>query len=295
MSLLHLTIGCKNYEALETLLKIDNRLQHWGTDCFERNVFHMACNFFDNKSLQILYRRGKFNIDFFNQKNQNGESAFHNICFIGCKDLVQELIEKDGIIFNSSCNTGNTPFIMSIFSKNMELVKLLHEKKVNIKQKNRFGYDALQLACLNNFFDGAKQLIKWGVNIDTKNNECNTPLIFAILVNSIDIFHLLLDNKADVHSVNTNGCTPLHVAVQVNNVEFVRRLLKNGAKTNTRNKRHLTPLTEAGCLQRTELVQILLEYATHEAVCSAYKLVKMNKLDIIAEIIEKYMETHDIT
>lgn len=119
-------------------------------------------------------------------------------------------------IFPSSKNIGNY-FVELIEENNCENIKLfLANLEKNLLANKLFDSNtdnALNYACLNEFYDSALCLINTGnANIDEKNAEGYTPLMFCARSSdrkSLEVAEALLSRGCKAEEVNNDGRTAL--------------------------------------------------------------------------------------
>lgn len=157
---------------------------------------------------------------------------------------------------------GYTPLDTAIYTKSIDLVKLLVEKDANVNSISGNNYRPLHTATESGTFEIVKLLIENGadVNVFTKNN--NTPLILAARSNDTEMVTLLLENGAsrEINTRSKNLDHPLVYAVQNNNINMARILLENNADANVRStdNNKYTPLMIASKSENSDIVQLLI-------------------------------------
>ena len=110
----------------------------------------------------------------------------------------------------------------------IEMVKILIEKVVDINVTNINGSTALHLA-INNI-ETMQFLIEKGIDINAKNKYGNTVLHVAVWNNYYDIVQFLIEKGADINEKNNNGNMVLDLAFKNNDIEMVLLIINNGAK-----------------------------------------------------------------
>jgi|GEM_PF-2241157 len=136
-------------------------------------------------------------------------------------------------------------FVYAIFTKQLDVCKLLLEKTEDINLQNIKGESLLYIACHANLSDIVKLLLEKGADANLKNQMGDSPLIAACLNDSASIVKLLLEHNADVaSSTQDENTTPLMIAIDKGNLDIVKLLLeKNPAShVNLRDKEGLTSL-----------------------------------------------------
>lgn len=262
MSLLHLSISFDNWQGFQILFKIENNLEKWNKDIDANTILHTACKTLNTKFLNALCQDGRFSTDYLNVTNQKGLSSFHCLCSVDSDKWMNNVVNRVGLKFELTCKEGNTPFITSVISGNLQLAKLLFSKGVNIDHQNKNGFSALHYASMKNLPSCVQQLIEWNAKIDTKNKYGLTPLCFAVINDNKDIVEFLIKYEANMNIADRHGWTVLHHAVKRNNVELLKCLLDNKAKVNCKNKKRRTPLMLAYSIGNIKAAMEILPYVT---------------------------------
>lgn len=138
------------------------------------------------------------------------------------------------------------------------LVSVLDSGKVYVDCKDQEGTTALILACANNNYDCAKELLEQGANPAAKRVTGTTALFFAAQGGYLDIVKLLLEHNAPVDAASVDGGTPLLVACQCNHLDVVEELVKAGASIHTQMSDRATPLFVAAQNGHLKLVSHLI-------------------------------------
>ncbi len=212
-----------------------------------------------------------------NIKTTNGTTALMLAAYDGNLELIKFLVES-GADVNAKKNNGNTILMTGIswFSNplgndrwvqigisqfqqdrynqvnasdernQMEIVKYLIEKTLDINNQDSEGTTALIMASKYGNLELAKLLIKKGAEINAKTKDGNTALKEAADTRGhLELVKFLLENKADINAKTVDGTTALMTAVRNNNLEVVRFLLENKADVNAKTKDGNTALKYA--------------------------------------------------
>jgi ankyrin repeat protein len=135
------------------------------------------------------------------------------------------------------------------YSGNIQKIKTLLEKKININSQDNTGKTALHKPFWSGLAESikleiAKLLIEKGADANIKcYKSLQTPLHRALIQNSSEtIITLLLNAKADPNSQNIMGGTPLMLAVSHVQANIIPLLLTAGAQVNIVSKNNMTAL-----------------------------------------------------
>jgi len=186
--------------------------------------------------------------------SKDGKSLLHHAALNGSVHLVDYLIKNklvndiDGVDQNYE-----TPLILAVKSKNVDIVKYLVERGADVNHTNIIGESVLAMACYGRItkinLTILQYLIDHGANINTiynfeensiyvdKKVYCKeTPLIFAINRKNIELVKILVENGADVNRKNDYGekMPPLYYTLSYDykNIDIIKYLLHHGANPN---------------------------------------------------------------
>jgi serine/threonine-protein phosphatase 6 regulatory ankyrin repeat subunit B len=126
-------------------------------------------------------------------------------------DIAKELI-RNGANVNVQDEQGRTP-LMIVFDTTWDthIVRDLIENGTDVNIKDANGSNILHFACVTNNqnLEVIKQIISKGVDINSQNNDGYTALICATANLSSDIVKELIANGADVNIAGNDGSTAL--------------------------------------------------------------------------------------
>ncbi|XP_037289472.1 uncharacterized protein LOC119183120 isoform X3 [Rhipicephalus microplus] len=140
------------------------------------------------------------------------------------------------------------------------LVSVLDSGKVYVDCKDQEGTTALIIACANNNYDCAKELLEQGANPAAKRVTGTTALFFAAQGGYLDIARLLLEHNAPVDAASVDRATPLFVAAQNGHLNLVSHLIALNADINLKRTDGATALWIASQMGHTAVVAELLAH-----------------------------------
>ena len=184
-----------------------------------------------------------------NVTNKEGESALH-ILAARSKDLdvIKFLLDK-GLEVSTKDSKGNNALMYAASSNNLEVVNLLADNLKNHDDINKKGQSALTLAVGGNTSDVVAFLIKKDYKtalVDTDGNSLNYYLIESYSPKNKDVFFekmaLLKANKVDLTKVQKNGNTWFHLAAEKNSLDLLKLALKMNQDINAKNSEGNTAL-----------------------------------------------------
>jgi ankyrin repeat protein len=141
---------------------------------------------------------------------------------------------------NTVCNEydgGFTPLMISALDNNVDLVKKLLLKGVDIDAQNENGETALTLA-LNE--EGCEDvvciLVENGANLNTVNYEGITTLMRAVCFEDLELVKKIVELGVDINAVDKYGDTAIKRSVTWNFPDIFYYLLEKGAKVSSEVK-----------------------------------------------------------
>ena len=164
-----------------------------------------------------------------------------------------------GINPNAQNSEGRTVLISAAARGELDVVKLLLSRGVDVNVRDNRGYTALAHA-LEARYPEVEEALLSRPDID--------PNVGGLLGRPILLAYVWRDNKkaterllalgADVKLVDKDGDTALHGAAETGNVEIMRMLLDKNADINAKNREGGTPLMWAAVFGNDDAVQLLL-------------------------------------
>jgi ankyrin repeat protein len=155
---------------------------------------------------------------------------------------------------------------------NMELVKLLIDKGIDMEARNLYGATSLFVCCTKGHYDALVILLENGASVNAKNYGNRSPLHTAVFMRNYNCVKVLLDHGADINAVCDFGKTVLHAAFEGTSspdVEMIKLLLSRGVDANKRDHWQETALYYA--VRRSgpdDLVKILFDATAHDQLVS---------------------------
>lgn len=193
-----------------------------------KNSLHLAARLGNLEAVEDLLGKGAD----VNAQNDIGKTPLHFAAENGYKEVVEALLDKDGIDVNAKDNDGKTPLHFAADNGHKEVVEVLLKGGANVNAKDNSGYTPLHCAANNLYKDVVKALLDKGANVNAEDNDGSTPfdlttneeiqtllqstaeLLKAAKSGNIDDVKNLLgeEGKAQVNATDQYGKTPLHWA-----------------------------------------------------------------------------------
>jgi ankyrin repeat protein len=179
----------------------------------------------------------------------------------GWEGNVQEVkrLSGKGIDINTKGNDGFNALMKASYKGNVEVVKFLLEKKADANIKHFTGLTALFAASQQAHLNIVNILLNNDAKVDISLNTGETPLYAASQNGHINIVKLLLKFGANVNAKRDIGVTPIMQASQQGHIDVVRELIKHGADVNIKRNDNTTPLMIAAQEGNAEIVKLLIE------------------------------------
>lgn len=173
---------------------------------------------------------------------------------------------------NSRDNNGKTPLILCAYIDDEKwsvgLARLLIEHGARISKCDKYGYNSLHHACINQ----KPQLIDiymsaLDCDVHSKCKKGNTSLHYAAsLGNSLiirSLAQLAIKYKLSLDPQNKSGCTPLHQAFKANHLDCGDLLMQLGADGEVMDNENKTAtLLRKECIERLDLISNISQART---------------------------------
>ena len=209
--------------------------------------------------------------------NKDGDCLLHIACQWGDVDIVRYLINDERCNPNVQSSTSeNTPLhIAAKYGQNSAIVQLLSYKLCNPNPQNKQGDSPLHVACYSKSLDTIKLLLqrKCSTNIPNKkgetaqdiplNEDGDCLLHIACQWGDVGIVRYLITNKRCNPSIQRciSKNTPLHIAAKYGQEDTIVQLFScKECDPNAQNREGDTPLHVAAALNRTVVISKLLAH-----------------------------------
>lgn len=138
--------------------------------------------------------------------------------------------------------SGDTLLHLAVRSEQLNNVRHLVDRKVNLEVANNDGKRPLHEAALTGSIIVGKLLIDAGCQVDSLKRGDWTPLMMAATKNKLEMIRFLIEiGNANVNLRNKDGWTAFHVAIRTGNLNIVQYFLhmfgRDITTTESKNKR----------------------------------------------------------
>lgn len=120
-------------------------------------------------------------------------------------------------------------FTQAILDGDLNVVRFLLERGVNVDRNIVGGKTALMEASRLGYLNIVRLLLDWRANPNKQDQDGDTPLIYASRHRHSNVISSLLRIGADPNILNKSGRTPLSIAVNNSDQESIRLLALYGA------------------------------------------------------------------
>ncbi|MCY4328525.1 MAG: ankyrin repeat domain-containing protein [Endozoicomonadaceae bacterium] len=157
---------------------------------------------------------------------------------------ITAFLVENGANMHAHSDGCQTVLMHAITGRNIESIKYLLDKGVDVNAQDAYGKTALMCAAeqdnaeLVNFM----LLIIRGADIHAKSNDGKTLLMYAVQGGNSHIIRFVVKKGIDINEPNNQGNTPLTEAIKQEDIETVKYLIKCKASVNTKNLLNITPL-----------------------------------------------------
>ncbi|XP_062509618.1 transient receptor potential cation channel subfamily A member 1-like isoform X2 [Corticium candelabrum] len=203
-------------------------------DLCQSSLLHLAVK---SRSLPVVKMCLEQNIDIKLQQKDDGNTAMHTACELGCMKIIELFVEHDSSIVKSQNHQKQTPLHRAAVFCRDDVVAYLLSKGAEVDAIDIYGNTPLLCAACHGSTSAIEVLVQNGVNPTIRNHQGCTVLHAAVgHVNTMQT--ILRLNSLDANFLNAkddNDNTALHYAALGGYYQNVVQLLDNGAHPNPRN------------------------------------------------------------
>ncbi|XP_062568050.1 serine/threonine-protein phosphatase 6 regulatory ankyrin repeat subunit B-like [Saccostrea cucullata] len=220
-------------------------------------VLHSACRGGSVEIVSFLLEKG---MDF-NALSNDGKTILHIACLNGKFDICEYLVENYPHLLDVKDKSSNTVLHDAAWEGNVEQVKLLIEKKMNIFSRQEDGETILHQCCRSGKMEMCEYLVNhFSELMEIRDNNGWTVLHSACSGGSVDIVSFLLNKGLDINVLSNVGESILHIACLNSNHDVCRYLSTNHqdllAVTDNKGKSVIDIAAEQGDI---DMIHILRE------------------------------------
>lgn len=248
----------------------------------------MACPLIQHPSIDI------------NQQDLGGYTALSLAVLAGLTDIVEEILELDEILVDTTEHRVNQTALMLAAERNhRDIVQKLLRRGAKPNLKNSNGKTAIFRAVDEGSLDVVREMIdpQWGIDIFSLDEDHRTLLHAAAEKGTVETLLLLHEKGLDANCRDSIGMTPLHEACKHGKLEAGQYLLDIGADLSVKDTYGRTPFTVAFQYGHTELMNLCKKEDTDNVADMAqntetknlpiWSLVLLRDLKLLTVLISK--------
>ncbi|XP_061185021.1 ankyrin-2-like [Saccostrea echinata] len=194
-------------------------------------VLHMCCAMGSEEMCRYLVNMYPCLISV---RDNNGWTVLHSACRGGSVEIVAFLIKK-GLELNALSNDGKSILHIACLSGKFEICEYLVENHSNLLDvRDRFSNSVLHDAARGGNIQIVKLLIEKGMDINTLQKDGETILHQSCRSGKMEMCRYLVNHSSDLLEIrDNNGWTVLHSACRGGRIEIVSFLIQKGLDLNT--------------------------------------------------------------
>ncbi|XP_020297140.1 uncharacterized protein LOC109861755 isoform X2 [Pseudomyrmex gracilis] len=173
--------------------------------------------------------------------------------------VIKLLLTNGSKVNGNTDKFDNTPLHFAVLNGDIEIVKMLLDRRANVNATTWQGTTPLHYAIENKKIEIAELLLNHGANVNASTKNGNTPLFLAVKRGHVDAVKMLMDRGSNVNAETWNGTTLLHYAIVTNEIKIAELLLNHGVNVNASTTSGNTPLYFAVKNRHVKGVTMLLD------------------------------------
>jgi ankyrin repeat protein len=193
----------------------------------------------------------------------NSDSKLVKNARAGNLDRVRDLLRK-GVNVNVKNKYGEVALVSANIDGHVDVIcALLNGEGVDVNTKDAHGVTALFVASEKGHFEVVHALLKHeGIDANIKDDDGNTALIMASWNGHLEVVRVLLNHEGvDANIKDIHGCTALYYASEFGHSEVVHALLKHeGVDANIKDDNGSTAISMASEKGHLEVVHALINH-----------------------------------
>ncbi|XP_062606075.1 serine/threonine-protein phosphatase 6 regulatory ankyrin repeat subunit A-like [Saccostrea cucullata] len=220
-------------------------------------VLHLACNEGSVETVSFLIEKG---LDL-NALTNDGESMLYIACLKGKFEVCEYLVENYPHLLDVKDKSSNTVLHAAAWRSNVQIVKLLIEKKMDKNIIQEEGETILHQCCLWGKIEMCEYLVNnFSDLLEIMDNEGWTALHSACCGGSVEIVSFLIEKGMDINTLSNDGRSILHIACVNEKFEICEYLVENYPHLlDVKDKSSNTVLHAAAWGGNVQIVKLLIE------------------------------------
>ncbi|WP_438824780.1 ankyrin repeat domain-containing protein [Bacillus sp. JJ1532] len=167
-------------------------------------------------------------------------------------------------------------FFKAAIEGDIESLKSLLEKGIDINVRNKKKQTAILLAAIHNKLDTVEFLANEGADINLQDQTCLNPFLYGCIKGDLALVTLIVNNGANLECLTRFGGVGLTPACEKGHIDVVRFLLTTtDINVNHTNFVGWTPLIEAiilndGGPKQQDIIKLLIEHGADTQMVDKY-------------------------
>ena len=272
---------------------LNNSQRNEGTDRANGTGYSAICSALDKKwfrlAHQFILEGAGLEI-----KNEQGDTPLILATKIKEVDIVRALISKN-VNVNTLNDKGESALFWAVKGGSVEIAKMLLDAGADKTFTDKFSRNLLIQAITQDMDEMVLFLLSRGVSATQRDmSEC-TPLFWAVARGKKEYVEAILaQENVDPIIYDRSGNTPLHIAVRINDEDIINMLLRHGASVHVVNGKGETPIITAAIHMSNDAVEPLLEAGAQPHMpgfntMSASQYAEFHDLKLMTQLFQQHV------
>ncbi|XP_062592307.1 putative ankyrin repeat protein RF_0381 [Saccostrea cucullata] len=220
-------------------------------------VLHSACHGGSVEIVSFLKEKGMV----INTLSNDGESILHKACFYGKFEVCEYLVENYPHLLDVRDKSSNTVLHDAARGGNIQIVKLLIKKKMDIYSVQGGGETNLHLCCRSGKLEMCEHLVNHIPDLlEIMDAKGWTAIHSACNGGSVEIVSFLIEKGMDFNALSNDGKTILHIACLNGKFKICVYLVENYPHLlDFKDKSSNSVLHDAAWGGNVQIVKLLIE------------------------------------
>lgn len=219
-------VALHNIDIIKALLNTNLKIDVFDSD--GRTILYHPIKYqqFDTINLLLNYSKQNIGIPISSLVDINGNISLHYAINFKNEECVKLLLPSSNCMITDK--NENTALHLAVMSRDINLVKIISQNKINFNSQNSSGETPLHIACRLSLFDIIEFLISKNVDMNVQEYELHaTPLHYACYSGNKYAINILLDGDCNVNCQDIDGNTPIHYCIMNDRFDIINILLSH--------------------------------------------------------------------
>ncbi|XP_062604564.1 putative ankyrin repeat protein RF_0381 [Saccostrea cucullata] len=161
-------------------------------------------------------------------KKKVGCSILHIACMKSKLEMCQYIIQHYPDMLNHLNDNGWNVALYAAQGGNVEILKFLAEKGVDMTYKNKDGSNILHIACMNSKLEMCRYITQhYPELLNQEDYNGWNVVLYATQGGNVEILELLAEKGVDMTHKNKEGCSILHIACNNSKLEMCQYIIQH--------------------------------------------------------------------